>query len=104
MSECRSEAVTFYDDEPKDGREPSATDRAVADLEKSLAELGHTIGLLAGRLEPVSVTTTKPDAGAATAAESMSSRAPLVRSIRESVEKAQRLTHRVVDITEGLDI
>ena len=83
--------------------DPSHTERAVADLEKSQAELAHVIGELGGRLAPVTAHTDSPGITDACTTDP-SERSQLVRSIREAVDRTQRMTRRVLEITEGLDI
>jgi hypothetical protein len=93
-------------DEPKMAvrheSEPSHTERAVADLEKSQADLAHVIGELGGRLAPVTAYTESREIEACST--DPSERSQLVRSIREAVDRTQRMTRRVLEITEGLDI
>ena len=94
-------------DEPKMAvrheSEPSHTERAVLDLEKSQAELAHVIGELGGRLAPVTAYTESREITEARSTDP-SERSQLVRSIREAVDRTQRMTRRVLEITEGLDI
>jgi len=84
-------------------RDQSHADRALMDLEKADAELAHVIGVLGNRLRPVSAMTDVPDDGMAMAADP-SVRSPLVCSIRAAVDRTQRQTRQVLEITEGLDV
>jgi len=68
--------------------DPSHTERAVADLEKSQAELAHVIGELGGRLAPVTAYTDSPGITEACTTDP-SERSQLVRSIREAVDRTQ---------------
>lgn len=84
-------------------RDQSHADQALMDLEKADAELAHVVNALGTRLRPVSAMADVPEDGMAMAADP-SVRSPLVCSIRAAVDRTQRMTRLVLEITEGLDV
>ena len=84
-------------------RDQSHVDRALMDLEKADAELAHVINILGTRLRPVSAMSEVPEDGMAMAADP-TVRSPLFCSIRAAVDRTQRQTRQVLEITEGLDV